>query len=92
MRIARRDDERREDDDRPDAVREDVTHDDPHIARAGGLRRLDELLLAEREEEAAHDSCEPDPEEQGEDEADLHRLRNRHGHGPRLTSEASDPK
>ena len=40
------DDERRDDDDRPDAVRKDVPHDDAEVARAGGLRRLDELLLA----------------------------------------------
>ena len=50
-----RDDERRVDDDRPDAVREDVAHDDAQVARAGRLRRLDELLLPQRQEEAAHD-------------------------------------
>src|SRR5207344_1675288 len=61
------DDERGEDDDRPDAIREDMARDDAQVARSGGLRRLDELLLAQREEKAAHDAREEHPEEQGED-------------------------
>ena len=40
----------------------------------GCLRRLDELLLAQREEEAANDPRDRRPEEEGEDEADPQRI------------------
>ena len=63
MRIAAAMNERHGDDDRADAVREDVPDDDAHVACARGLRRLDELLLAQREEQPADDSREAHPEE-----------------------------
>ena len=80
------DDQRRVDDDRPDGVREDVADDDPPVAGTGRLRRLDELLLAQREEGAAHDPGEARPEEEREDDrdalrialADVHRDRQQH--------------
>ena len=68
MRIAVGDRERAVDDDRPERVREDVPEHDPQVARAGGLRRLDVLLLAQREEDAAHDARDPRPEEEREDD------------------------
>ena len=40
------------------------------IPRPGCLRRLDELLLAQREERAADDACEVRPEEERKDEPD----------------------
>src|SRR5581483_9395993 len=64
----RADGERSVDDDRAEGVREDVAEHDPHVAGAARLRRLDVLLLAEREEDAAHDACDARPEEGGEDE------------------------
>src|SRR5579862_3766701 len=49
----RRDRERPVDDDRTERVREDVAEHDPDVPGAGGLRRLDVLLLAQREEHAS---------------------------------------
>ena len=62
IRIAVADGERRVDDDRPERVREDVAEHDPHVAAAGGLRGLDVLLLAQREEDAADDAGDARPE------------------------------
>ena len=61
----------------PDAVREDVAEDDPSVARPGGSRRLDELLLAQREEDSSDDPRKARPEEECEDEPDFRGLRDR---------------
>ncbi len=74
MRIAAAIEQRHRDDDRPDAVRQHVAEHDSQIARPGCLRRLDELLLAEREERAADDACEVHPEEERKNEPDAKRL------------------
>ena len=74
MRIARGDQQRHRDDDRPDTARQHVPEHDSEIPRPGCLRSLDELLLAEREERAADDTCEVQPEEERKDEPDAERL------------------
>ena len=74
MRIARGDQQRHRDDDRPDAARQHVPEHDSEIPRPGCLGSLDELLLAEREERAADDTCEVHPEEERKDEPDAERL------------------
>ena len=68
------DDQRRVDDDRPDRVREHVADDDPRVAGTGRLRRLDELLLSQRQERAADDAGEARPEEEREDDGDAERV------------------
>ena len=69
-----RDQERHGDDDRPHGAREHVPEHDAHVSRTRGLRRLDELLLAQREEGAADDARESDPDQQRDDDADAPRL------------------
>src|SRR4051794_4366197 len=66
----RRHREGRVDDDRPQRVRKDVTEHDPEVTRAGGLRSLDVLLLAQGEEDAANDAGDVRPEQSREDERD----------------------
>src|SRR4051812_28807487 len=58
------------DDDRPERVREDVPEHDPGVAGSRRLRGLDVLLLAQGEEDSAHDAGDARPEEGGEDDRD----------------------
>src|SRR3954453_2357598 len=62
--------ERRVHDDWPERVREHVPEHDAHVARSRGLRGLDVLLLAQRQEHAANDAGEARPEEEREDDRD----------------------
>ena len=48
----------------PTQFGKDVPQHDPNVPRPGGLRRFDELLLAEREEESAHDPGDGGPEQE----------------------------
>ena len=48
-----------------------MSQHDPDVACPRGLRRFDELLLAEREEEATHDPGDGGPEQQREDDPGL---------------------
>src|SRR5919108_3347099 len=56
-----RDDERRVDDDRRDEVGEDLAEEDRPVAGAARARRLQELLLAQREHLAADDAADVRP-------------------------------
>ena len=51
-------------------VGQDVAEDDPPVANADRPRRLDELALADRQEEAPHEAADPHPAEEPEDQDD----------------------
>ena len=53
-----------DDDDRAEGVRQDVLEDDPPVADADGLGRLDELAFADRQEEAPDEPGDAHPAEQ----------------------------
>ena len=50
-----------DDDDRAEGVGQDVPEDDPPVADADGARRLDELPLADRQEQAADEAADAHP-------------------------------
>src|SRR5581483_5130329 len=56
------------DDDGAERVRQDVPEHDARVAGAGRARRLDVFLLAQREEDAAHDAGDACPEEERDDD------------------------
>src|SRR5581483_8576296 len=65
-----RDGERPVHHDRAKGVREHVAEHDAHVPRADGLRSLDVLLLAQRQEDAAHNARNRRPIEGGDDRDD----------------------
>ena len=62
-----RDEQRGVDDQRREQVGEDLAHDDPAVRRAERARRLHELLLAQREDLAAHDARDVGPVDDRDD-------------------------
>src|SRR5580765_619436 len=65
--------ERRRHHDRPDRVRDHVAKHDPEVARPGSARGLDIFLLAQGQEDTAHDARDTGPDQTGDEDRERRR-------------------